>query len=185
MKKVLSLVLVGWLTGLSACLSPQTNQNDPKAVLSSFFDDIASKNFEKAGKLTTRDSEGMLRLAQAVMEHTPDSLQQECFSTKNLFLGDPVIHLPYATIAVKSPYQADSVYFSLHKNENRWEVSLNISTLYQLNRRALNRTRGNEPDSLNTLNRATLRDTSSISNEEIKKAHHKIDSLNTLLRKGP
>jgi hypothetical protein len=186
LKKFPRLIFIAFLLNLASCISPDNHGDDPKTVLSSFFDAIAAKNFDKAKQLTTQDSEGMLQMAQAAMERTPDSIQQSSFGKKNLYLGDPVINAGYATIAVKSVHVPDSIYFSLHREENKWLVSLNISTLYQLNRQALDG--GALPilsDSLKNLNRATVRDTAAISKDGMKDAHKKMDSINTRLKKAP
>jgi hypothetical protein len=183
LKKIFLLVIAGLLLNMVSCNSKVND--DPRTVLSSFLTAVASKNFNQAKHYTTPDSEGMMDMAAVSMSKKPDSLQQADYGIKNLDIGQPVLNGSYATIAVKNKNGGDSIYFSLRKEGAEWRVSLNISALYQLSGyRETGNPVGIANDSLANLNKASVRDTGSISREKMNDAHKEMDSINTLLKKN-
>ena len=152
---------------------------DPKNVVSAFFNALATKNFYTAKSYTTGDSEGMMNMAQLVMQKIPDSSQQLFFGTNDLVLGNAVINGDYATVPVKNKNSDKTVDFSLHKENGQWKVSMNISTVLQMTRQQPKYSGMN--DSLLNLNSATGAGTQSMTLKEMRDARKKMDSINNLL----
>jgi hypothetical protein len=164
----------------TGCIS-EGAEKDPKNVVSSFFDALSTKNFYKAKSYTTGDSEGMMNMAQFVMQSIPDSSQQLYFGTANLVLGNPVINGDYATVPVKNKYSDKTVDFSLHKVNGQWKVSMNISTVLQMTRHQPEDSEMN--DSLSNLNKATGPGTQTMTLKEMREARKKMDSINNDLNR--
>jgi hypothetical protein len=171
------LALIFIFTG---CISGGADLN-PKNALSSFFDALSIKNFYKAKSYTTGDSEGMMNMAQLVMQNIPDSSQQLYFGTNNLVLGNAVINGDYATVPVKNKNSDKPVDFSLRKVNGQWKVSMNISTVLQMTRQQPEFSQMN--DSLSNLNTATGPGTQTMTLKEMRDARKKMDSINNELNR--
>jgi len=129
MKKILLSVITVSVIILAGC---KAGGGDPKAVLTSFFDALAKKDFTAAKKYTTKDSEGMLNMVQMGMEHIPDSSQIMKYEKENLEFGNTVINGDAATIPVKEKKTGETTDFTLKKESGEWKVAFDKSTLMEM-----------------------------------------------------
>lgn len=129
MKKILLLVIIASLITFAGCKSGGGN---PKAVLTSFFDALAKKDFTTAKKYTTKDSEGMLGMVQMGMEHIADSSQTMKYDRENLEIGDAAINGDIATVPVKEKKTGETTDFTLKKESGDWKVAFDKSTLMEM-----------------------------------------------------
>jgi hypothetical protein len=180
LKKFVLPVLLLLVLIFNGCISGGVDK-DPKNVVSYFFDALSTKNFYKAKSYTTGDSEGMMNMAQLVMQNIPDRSQHLFFGTNNLVLGDAVINGDYATVPVKNKNSDKTVDFSLHKINGKWRVYMNISTILQMTRQQPEYSEMN--DSLSNLNTATGTSTQTMTLKEMRDARDKMDSINNELNR--
>ena len=129
MKKIVLALFVFSAICMSSCNSGSSN--DPKAVLSAFFDAMAKKDIAAARKLSTADSKGMFDLMEVglKMQDTMDDKTHEQYDKSKMVIGEPKIEGDKATVNVKETKNGESINFVLKKEEGSWKVALDMGTL--------------------------------------------------------
>jgi hypothetical protein len=185
MKKIILSTLTVSIIILTGCKS---GGGDPKAVLSSFFDAIAKKDFTTLKKLATKDSEGMMGMMQMAMQNMPDNSETMKFGKENLEIGDAVINGDLATIPVKEKKSGETTDFTLKREGGAWKVAFDKSTLMGMAQKKM-KEHGMDgmmnhgmADSLNAINGNSMPDMDSVSKEEMQKARQMMDSANKILK---
>ncbi len=132
MKKIITSLLTASLIIIAGC---SAGGGDPKTVLISFFDAIAKKDFDKAKKLSTKDSESMVSMIQMGMQmqqNEADTAAMSRFNKNDMEFGDAVINGNVATVPVKEKTSGESTDFTLKKEDGSWKVAFDKSTLMQM-----------------------------------------------------
>lgn len=134
MKKLILLAITGFAIAFSGCQSGINN--NPKEVLSQFFQALTKKDVAAAKKFATKDSEGMLNMVEMGMKmsaNMQNDHEDKMFEMmKNVEMADPVINGDKATIKVTDKKSGESVNFQLQKEEGSWKVAFNMGALMDM-----------------------------------------------------
>lgn len=185
MKRIFIITLSLVILTLPGC--KHKDSDDPRKVLSDFFDAIAKKNIDAAKKLTTDDSEPIMNMAQMAMQNMPDNSQLIQYEKENIELGDPVITGDNAIVPVKDKRLGETIDFTLKKEKSQWKVAINMSTLMQLVQKKMKEHGMNGMmnhgmnDSLNSINGNSMPNIDSASGAQIEKAQKMMDSAQKML----
>lgn len=134
MKKIFAIAITMFLIILSGCQSAESG--NPKDVLHDFFTALSKKDFDGAKKYATKDSDGMISMMEMGMknmqqmsnEHENKMLEM----INNTKMGDAVIDGDKATITVTDEKSNESTDFLLKKEDGKWKVAFDMSTLMEM-----------------------------------------------------
>ncbi len=132
MKKIITSLLTVSLIIVAGC---HAGGGDPKAVLTSFFNALAKKDFDAAKKLSTKDSEtmiGMIQMGMQMAGKNADADEMSKFNKEDMEIGDAVINGDVATVPVKEKKSGETTDFTLKKEDGSWKVAFDKSTLMQM-----------------------------------------------------
>lgn len=139
MKKVMFVAITGLLISFSGCQS--SDGGNPKEVLTNFFAALSKKDIDNAKKFATKDSEGMLSMMETNMKMSPnaqnDHEDKMMEMIQNVEMGEPVINGDKATINVKDKKSGENTDFVLHKEEGKWKVAFDMSTLMEMGQKSM------------------------------------------------
>jgi len=107
---------------------------DPKAALVAFFDAMEKKDVEAARKLATADSKSMMDMMEMglKMDKSKDTKDDGKFDKTRMEFGDAKIEGDKATVPVKDKKTGESVNFTLKKEEGKWKVAFDKSSIMQM-----------------------------------------------------
>ncbi len=126
MKKLLIAVLL-CTVAMFSCKNG-TNEN-PKAVLASFFDALGKSDIAKAKTLATPESQMMLGFLEMGAAEAKKKGEMEKFGKDNMEIGEAVIDGDKATVAVKEKKSGEAINFTLKKIDGNWKVAFDKSSL--------------------------------------------------------
>lgn len=129
MKNSFFLLLFALSISLLSCNS--TSSDNPKTVLSNFFEAVTKKDFVTAKKYVTKDSQGILGMIEMSMQAAPDSAES-MFSKQKIQLDDAVINGDKATVKVTEKENGESNLFVLKKEDAQWKVAFDKTTLMDM-----------------------------------------------------
>ncbi len=141
MKKIMFLAITGLLIAFSGCQS--SDGGNPKEVLTNFFKALSKKDVADAKKFATKDSEGMLDMMETGMKMSANANAQNDHEDKmmemiqNVEMGEPVINGDKATINVKDKKSGENTDFVLHKEDGKWKVAFDMSTLMEMGQKSM------------------------------------------------
>jgi len=183
----ISLVIVG-------CKGKDSVANDPRAVLTSFFERISKKDIEGASKLATRDSKStmdMMKMGMDMAEKMKDKMTKEqkdpAEEFKNVEIGEAKINGNDATVAFKNKKNDTSFDFPLKKEDGSWKVDFSMSSLMKMGMEQAGKTGGTENMSSDSLTKGLKQLQDSIMKvindpekmEKMKEALKELDKLKT------
>lgn len=131
-KLVVAFSLASVIMLMGNCKSSSSSGGDPKATLLAFFDAMGKKDMESVRKLTTVESKGMIDMMQMGMSMAKDNTALANYDKANMEIGDAVINGDEATVMAKEKTSAESVTFSLKKQEGAWKVAFDMGTMMQM-----------------------------------------------------
>ena len=129
MKKLLVVLFAFSALYISSCKS---GGNDPKTVLTGFFDAMAKKDIAAARKLATADSKGMFDLMEMGMKMEKNQMENktdEQFDKTKMEMGEAKIEGDKATVNVKEKKSGESINFILKKEAGEWKVAMDMATM--------------------------------------------------------
>lgn len=129
MKKLLVVLFAFSALYISSCKS---GGDDPKTVLTSFFDAMGKKDIAAARKLATADSKGMFDLMEMGMkmkDNTMEDKTDEQFDKTKMEIGEAKIDGDKATVNVKEKKSGESINFVLKKEGGDWKVAMDMATM--------------------------------------------------------
>lgn len=139
MKKIMFLAITGLVVAFSGCQS--SDSGNPKEVLTNFFKALSKKDVADAKKYATKDSEGMLNMMEMGMKMSTDMKNDHedkmMEMIQNVEMGEPVINGDKATINVKDKKSGENTDFVLHKEEGKWKVAFDMSTLMEMGQKSM------------------------------------------------
>jgi hypothetical protein len=118
----------------------KTVTNDPKAVVTAFFERLSKKDMDGAAKLATKDSKGTLDMMKKAIEAAEkmgikDTASKDDPSEdfKNMVIGDVKIDGDNATVAVTNRAKGNETnQFPLKKEDGEWKVDFSMGTLMKM-----------------------------------------------------
>lgn len=130
MKKILLSLLV---LSSAVFFSCNSGGDDPKAVLSQFFDAMSKKDVAAARKLTTAESKSMLDMMEMGMKMSPSEAKaDEKYDKSKMEFGEPKIEGDKATIAVKEKSSGEAMNFTLKKEGGSWKVAFDKNSMMNM-----------------------------------------------------
>lgn len=139
MKKIQFTFLI---TGICALLiagckgKDSVASDDPKAVITAFFDKMAKKDIDGAAKLCTKESQSTLDIIKKGMDAAEsmksDTAKKEEEDFKDMVVGDAKIDGDKATVAVSNKKDKKTVDFPLKKENGSWKVDFTMGTLMKM-----------------------------------------------------
>jgi hypothetical protein len=132
MKKLLMGAVVLSAVIFAGCKG--TDTNDPKAVLSSFFDALQKKDIGAARKLATAESKSMLDMMEMGMKMGGDKKTDDegKYDKSKMEFGDAKIEGDKATVAVKEKKSGETTNFTLKKEGGGWKVAFDKSSMMNM-----------------------------------------------------
>jgi hypothetical protein len=131
MKKLLLGAVVISSLFFASCNS--AGSNDPKAVLSSFFDALQKKDINAARKLATAESKSMLDMMEMGMKMGGDKKEDDGkYDKSKMEFGDAKIEGDKATVAVKDKNSNETTNFTLKKESGAWKVAFDKSSMMNM-----------------------------------------------------
>jgi hypothetical protein len=150
MKKVVLLLLAISVVGFYGCQS--ADDGNPKEVLNHFFDAMSKKDFIKAQKYATQDSEGMLGMIEMQMKNGSNEHGEKMIKMiQNSEIGDAVISGDKATVSVKDKTSGDITDFLLKKENGDWKVAFDMSTLIEMSNKKMKENNMKSTDSASAI----------------------------------
>lgn len=125
---ILSIISIFSLFLIASC---KTANDSPKEVLSHFFDAMAKEDFVEAKKYITKDSEGILGMIEMSNRSKSDTTKN-MFSRDKIELGEEKIDGDRAEIKVTEKENGESNIFVLKKENEKWKVAFDKSTLMEM-----------------------------------------------------
>ena len=143
MKKNLTALFIAAAAIILAagCKGKDNVVNDPKSVLTAFFERMSKKDIDGAARLATKDSKGTLDLMKKAMDvgekmgAMGDSLKKEDPSEefKKMLIGEAKIDGDNATVSVSNPGKDNNIVdFPLKKEGGSWKVDFSMGTLMKM-----------------------------------------------------
>lgn len=112
------------------------NNNDPKEVLSQFFDALNKKDIIKAKSLATESSQQMLDLMTSDLTNDKNK-EAGKYSKDNLILSNVVINGETASVDVKDKSENNgTITFLLKKEKGNWKVAFDKETIIGMGMKA-------------------------------------------------
>ena len=196
MKKLITVFFIATAITLAliGCKGKDSVANDPRAVLTSFFERISKKDIEGASKLATRDSKStmdMMKMGMDMAEKMKDKMTKEqkdpAEEFKNVEIGEAKINGNDATVAFKNKKNDTSFDFPLKKEDGSWKVDFSMSSLMKMGMEQAGKTGGTENMSSDSLTKGLKQLQDSIMKvindpekmEKMKEALKELDKLKT------
>jgi Domain of unknown function (DUF4878) len=139
MKKIQFSFLIAGLCALliAGCKGKDSvASDDPKAVITAFFEKMAKKDIDGAAKLCTKESQGTLDIIKKGMDAaktmTNDSAKKDEDDFKNMVIGEAKINGDNATVSVTNKKDNKAVDFPLKKEGGSWKVDFTLGTLMKM-----------------------------------------------------
>ena len=129
MKKILFAIV---LLSTSFLFSCNSGGDDPKAVLSQFFDALSKKDIAAARKLATEESKSMLDMMEMGMKMSNDSKETEKYDKSKMQFGDAKIEGDKAVVPVKELTSGETLNYTLKKEKGSWKVAFDKSSLMSM-----------------------------------------------------
>ncbi|MEP6615813.1 MAG: hypothetical protein ABJA57_04510 [Ginsengibacter sp.] len=147
---LLSISMMGCKTGIGS--------QDPKAVLSDFFDALQNKDIATARKYATKESDQMLNMIETAMKMAPDSAKQKDYDKKNMEFGDAVIDGDRATVPMRDKRSGETTNFVLKKQDNSWKVAFDKETMTEMGKEKMKGMKNKHLDGLADSSKKMLRE---------------------------
>jgi len=196
MKKLITVFFIATAITLAliGCKGKDSVANDPRAVLTSFFERISKKDIEGASKLATKDSKStmdMMKMGMDMAEKMKDKMTKEqkdpAEEFKNVEIGEAKINGNDATVAFKNKKNDTSFDFPLKKEDGSWKVDFSMSSLMKMGMEQTGKTGGTENMSSDSLTKGLKQLQDSIMKvindpekmEKMKEALKELDKLKT------
>jgi DNA-directed RNA polymerase specialized sigma54-like protein len=144
-------IAIAAITLAVGCKGKDKVADDPKAVLTAFFERMSKKDMEGAAKLATKDSKGTLEMMKKAIDmgekmgKMGDSAKKDDPSEefKKMKIGDAKIDGDNATVSVSNPGKDDKVVdFPLKKEGGSWKVDFSMATLMKMGMNEAKQTEG-------------------------------------------
>ncbi|MEO7982729.1 MAG: hypothetical protein ABI688_01480 [Bacteroidota bacterium] len=134
---MISMVLV-LVTGCKG--KDKTVENDPKAVVSAFFERMSKKDLDGAAKLATRESKGTIDMMKKAIDAAEKMGVKDSASKgdpseefKKMEIGEVKIDGDNATVSVTNHAKGDEIKeFPLKKEDGQWKVDFSMGTLMKM-----------------------------------------------------
>ncbi|HUR64804.1 MAG TPA: hypothetical protein VMZ03_00515 [Chitinophagaceae bacterium] len=110
--------------------------NDPKAVITAFFEKMSKKDIDGAAKLCTKESKSTLDIIKKGMDASKtmesDSAKKDEEDFKDMVIGEAKIDGDKATVSVSNKKDNKAVAFPLKKEGGSWKVDFTMATLMKM-----------------------------------------------------
>jgi len=155
-------------------------ENDPKAVVTAFFEMMSKKDMDGAAKLATKESKGTLDMMKKAIDAAEkmgmkDSKEKDdpAEDFKNMVIGEAKIDGDNATVSVTNKAKDDGAKeFPLKKEGGEWKVDFSMATLMKMGMDQAGKT-GNNSDTTGGMDK--LKDL--MNSDTLKKALQGLDTL--------
>lgn len=127
---------------IAGCKGKDKVANDPKAVVTAFFERMSKKDLEGAAKLATKDSKGTIDMMKKAMDaaekmgEAKDSTAKESDPSedfKKMVIGEAKINGETATVSVTNTDKKNETNeFPLKKEGGEWKVDFSMATLMKM-----------------------------------------------------
>lgn len=123
--------------------------NEPKAVLSQFFEALSKNDIAKARTLATAESKSMIDLMETGMKMDKDSKDVSKFNKSNWEFGNAKIEGDKAVIAAKELTSGETLNYSLKKENGAWKVAFDKASMMSVGMEKMKEKGINPMDSIN------------------------------------
>ena len=123
--------------------------NDPKGVLTSFFDALSKNDVATARKFATEESKSMLDMMEMGMKMSKESEKDNAkFTVANLEFGETKIDGDKAVVPVKEKTSGEMMNYTLKKEKGDWKVAFDKTSMMSMGMEKMNEKGINPADSL-------------------------------------
>jgi hypothetical protein len=126
MKKSIYGIVIFLSVFICSCKT-SSSDGDPKQALSQFMDALSKKDINTARSLATADSKQVLDMMESVMKN--DSTASSEYDNSTMQFGEAKVEGDKATVPVKETKSGETINYSLKKEEGKWKVAFDKSTL--------------------------------------------------------
>lgn len=177
MRKLLTITgaaFLGLALLFTACKGKDKVADDPKAVVTAFFERMSKKDFDGAAKLATKESEATINMMKKAMDAAEqmkgafkDANAKEedpAEDFKNMEYGEAKIDGDNAIVFITNKKKNETIEFPLKKEGGSWKVDFSMATLMKMGMNEANKDKGMDmgtdttgvPD-MNMMNSDTLK----------------------------
>jgi len=135
MRKLVFALAAFSLVAIAGCNSAK---DDPASVLTQFFTALSKKDIKTARTLATKDSESMLSMMEMGMNMDKGKDDSPKFSPADMEFGEVKIDGDKAIIPVKEKKTGESMNYTLKKEDGKWKVAFDKSTMMDMGNENLN-----------------------------------------------
>lgn len=144
MKKIINYLFITGVifTLVPGCKGKEKVENDPRSVVTAFFERMSKKDLDGAAKLATKDSKTTIDLMKKAMDAAEkmgmdkDSMIKNDDPTeefKKMVIGEAKINGDNATVAVTNTVKDNKMNeFPLKKEGGEWKVDFSMATLMKM-----------------------------------------------------
>jgi hypothetical protein len=150
MKKITNVLFLAGAIALLAvgCKGKDKVANDPKTVITAFFEKMAKKDIDGAAKLCTKDSKSTMDMMKKGMEAaekmgTMKDAKDDSEDFKNVEFGEAKIDGDNATVAITNKKKGQALDFPLKKEGGEWKVDFTMATLMKMGMNEMNKSGDN------------------------------------------
>ncbi|MFN0081595.1 MAG: hypothetical protein ACKVOM_03680 [Ferruginibacter sp.] len=147
MKKLLLAAVVVCLAVFVSC--KHDNTGNPNEVLSAFFDAMAKQDTVKIKVLSTKESEQMLSMMKMGMSMADSKKDLEKYDKTKMEFGTAIIDGDNAKVPVKDKASSETVNFLMKKEDGKWKVAFDKSSLIEMGMEKMKDSKMNMNDTLN------------------------------------
>ena len=158
-------------------------ENDPKAVVTAFFERMSKKDMDGAAKLATKESKGTIDMMKKALDAAEKMGMKDSVSKddpaedfKNMVIGEAKIDGDNATVSVSNKAKDDGVKeFPLKKEGGQCKVDFSMATLMKMGMDEAGKKGTDTNDSDTTGGMDNLKDL--MNSDTLKKALQGLDTL--------
>jgi hypothetical protein len=165
---------------ITGCKGKDKVANDPKAVVTAFFERMSKKDIDGAAKLATKESKATMDMMKKAMDAAEkmgmkDSASKEDDPSeefKKMEIGEAKIDGDKATVSVTNHAKGDKIQeFPLVKEGGEWKVDFSMATLMKMGMDEAGNS--NPDDTINESDTSGIRD---FMTDSLKKGLNELDS---------
>ena len=128
MKRLFLAAITAILFTIVSCNGAENN--DPKVVLSQFFEALSKNDMATAKNLSTAESKSLLDLIEMAMN--TDSTEMEKFDISKMQFGKATIEGDKATVPVTETTSGENMQYTLKKEKGAWKVAFDKNSIMSM-----------------------------------------------------
>lgn len=175
MKKILLAVALVSTVSFISCNSG--GGDNPKVVVSKFFEALSKKDIATARKLATKESKSIIDMMEFGMSMSKDIKVTDKFSTEKIEFGEPKISGNEATVSVKEKGTENSRDLILKREDGSWKVAFDMASIINIGMQKMKNEGQNSTENLNKAMEELKNVNIDSLKEEVSESMRRLDSI--------